>query len=130
MWLSIFVTAVSLTLPAAEELALAADPAVAASQSRANALQEQAVADGQLPDPKLTFGVFNVPVDDLSLKQESSSQLRTGVKQAFPRGDTLQYRQQRTEWLGKAELARTRLTEFISPPGVTWCCLQPARACR
>lgn len=111
MWLSIFLTAVSLTLPVAEELALAADPAVAASQSRANALQEQAVADGQLPDPKLTFGVFNVPVDDLSLKQETSSQLRTGVKQAFPRGDTLQYQQQRTEWLGKAELARTRLTE-------------------
>lgn len=111
MWLSLFLTAVSLTLPAAEELALAADPAVAASQSRANALQEQAVADGQLPDPKLTFGVFNVPVDNLSLKQEPSSQLRTGVKQAFPRGNTLQYQQQRTEWLGKAELARTRLTE-------------------
>ena len=101
----------ALTLPDAEQLALKADPAVSASQSRANALQEQSVADGQLPDPKLTFGVFNVPLDDLSMKKEASSQLRTGVRQAFPRGKTLHYQQQRTEWLGKAEQARTLLTE-------------------
>jgi len=101
----------ALTLPDAEQLALEADPAVSASQSRANALHEQSVADGQLPDPKLTFGVFNVPLDDLSMKKEGSSQLRTGIKQAFPRGKTLRYQQQRTEWLGKAEQARTLLTE-------------------
>lgn len=101
----------ALTLTDAEQLALKADPAVSASQSRANALQEQSVADGQLPDPKLTFGVFNVPLDDLSMKKEASSQLRTGVRQAFPRGKTLRYQRQRTEWLGKAEQARTLLTE-------------------
>ena len=101
----------ALTLTDAEQLALEADPAVSASQSRANALQEQSVADGQLPDPKLTFGVFNLPLDDLSMKKEASSQLRTGVRQAFPRGKTLRYQRQRTEWLGKAEQARTLLTE-------------------
>ena len=37
-----------LSLANAERLALEADPAVIASQSRALALQEQAVADGQL----------------------------------------------------------------------------------
>jgi outer membrane protein TolC len=100
-----------LTLQDAERLALSADPAVSASQSRANALREQSIADGQLPDPKLTFGVFNVPLDDLSMKKEGSSQLRTGVRQAFPRGKTLRYQQRRTEWLGRAEQARTQLTE-------------------
>lgn len=101
----------ALTLPDAEQLALKADPAVSASQSRASALREQSIADGQLPDPKLTFGVYNVPLDDLSMKKEGSSQLRTGVRQAFPRGNTLHYQQRSTEWLGKAEQARTRLAE-------------------
>ena len=101
----------ALGLSEALQLALEADPAVSASRFRAAALQEQSVADGQLPDPRLTLGVFNVPLDDLSMKKEGSSQLRTGIKQAFPRGQTLRYRQRRTEWLSKAEQARTLLTE-------------------
>jgi outer membrane protein TolC len=100
-----------LSLAEAEQLALEADPAVTASRSRALALQEQAVADGQLPDPKLTMGVWNVPLDDFSMKKEGSSQFRTGIKQAFPRGQTLHYRQKHTEWLGRAEQAQSRLTE-------------------
>lgn len=100
-----------LSLAAAERLALEADPAVIASQSRALALQEQAVADGQLPDPKLTVGVWNVPLDDFSMKKEGSSQFRSGIKQAFPRGQTLHYRQKHTEWLGRAEQAQTKFAE-------------------
>ncbi|MGB5536229.1 MAG: TolC family protein [Thiogranum sp.] len=100
-----------LSLADAERLALEADPAVIASQSRALALQEQAVADGQLPDPKLTVGVWNVPLDDFSMKKEGSSQFRSGIKQAFPRGQTLHYRQKHTEWLGRAEQAQTKFTE-------------------
>jgi len=100
-----------LSLVDAERLALEADPAVIASQSRALALQEQAVADGQLPDPKLTVGVWNVPLDDFSMKKEGSSQFRSGIKQAFPRGQTLHYQQKRTEWLGKAEQAQTKFAE-------------------
>jgi outer membrane protein TolC len=99
-----------LTLNESEQLALSADPAVIAGESRALALQDQAVADGQLPDPKLLVSVWNVPVDDFSMKKEPMSQLRTGISQAFPRGDSLQYRRQRTEWLGRAETAATRNT--------------------
>jgi outer membrane protein TolC len=95
----------ALTMGAAARLALETDPAVVAAQSRALALQEQAVADGQLPDPKLLVGVWNVPLDDFSMKKEPSSQLRTGVHQAFPRGDSLRYRRRHTEWLGRAETA-------------------------
>jgi len=98
-----------LTLETAERLALEADPAVIAARSRAAALQEQSVADGQLPDPKLGIGLYNVPLDDFSLEKEPSTQFRTRVQQAFPRGRTLKYRQSRTEWLGEAESARTKL---------------------
>ncbi len=94
-----------LTLAYAEQLALSADPEVIASRSRALALQDQAIADGQLPDPKLLVGVWNVPLDDFSMKKEPGSQFRTGIRQAFPRGQSLYYRQKRTEWLGKAENA-------------------------
>jgi len=110
--LALFTSArAELSLSEALQMALEADPAVSASRFRAVALQEQSVADGQLPDPRLTLGVFNVPLDDFSMKKEAASQLRTGIKQAFPRGQTLRYRKQHTEWLGKAEQARTRLTE-------------------
>ena len=98
-----------LTLPEAERLALAADPAVVGAYARANALQNQAVADGQLPDPKLGFGAYNVPLYDFSLDQEPMTQLYTRVQQTFPRGDTLRYQRQHTEWLGKAELAQAQL---------------------
>lgn len=97
-----------LTLATSEQLALSADPAVTAREARALALQDQAVADGQLPDPKLLVGVWNVPLDDFSMKKEPSSQLRTGIRQAFPRGNSLRYRRGRTEWLSKAETAATR----------------------
>jgi outer membrane protein TolC len=100
-----------LTLGDAEQLALETDPAVVAARARALALQEQAVADGQLPDPKLLVGVWNVPLDDFSMKKEPSSQLRTGVHQAFPRGDSLRYRRRHTEWLGRAESAAAQETQ-------------------
>lgn len=97
-----------LTLAAAEQLALSADPAVIARESRALALQEQAIADGQLPDPKLLLGVSNLPLDDFSLKKEPMSQVVAGLRQAFPRGDTLKYRREYTEWMGRAESAGVR----------------------
>lgn len=98
----------ALTLQQAEQLALEADPAVTAGELQARALRDQAVADGQLPDPKLLFGVWNVPVDDFSMKKEPSSQVRAGIRQAFPRGDSLRYRSGRTRWLGRAESAETQ----------------------
>lgn len=94
-----------LTLADAESRALQADPALLAHASRVRALQEQAVADGQLPDPKLLFGLWNLPLDDFSLTKEPATQWRAGVSQAFPRGETLKYRQARTEWMGRAEAA-------------------------
>jgi len=100
-----------LTLEQAERLALDSDPAVAAVRARAASLEEQAVADGQLPDPRLGLGMLNVPVDDFSLSREPMTQFQTRIEQAFPRGDTLRYRQAGKEWLSKSELAREQLVK-------------------
>ncbi|NNG12776.1 MAG: hypothetical protein HKM88_05950, partial [Halobacteria archaeon] len=83
----------ALTLAEAEQLALSEDPAVAASRARSQALREDAVASGQLPDPKLKTGLFNLPLDTFDIDQEPTTQLRLGLQQTFPRGATLKHRQ-------------------------------------
>jgi outer membrane protein TolC len=100
----------TLTLTGVEQLALADDPAIGALQARALAMHDAAVADGQLPDPKLKTGVYNLPLDDFDISREPTTQLRLGVVQSFPRGDTLRYKQQQTEWMANAEQANIEVT--------------------
>jgi outer membrane protein TolC len=99
-----------LDLTEALRLALADDPVIMASEARARALGDVAVADGQLPDPKLKTGIWNLPLDDFDVSREPTTQWRLGVNQAFPRGDTLQYKQQQSEWMARAEQANTGVT--------------------
>lgn len=80
-----------LTLDAAVALALRAqDPAVIAPAEKAAALEDRAVADSQLPDPKVRFSAANLPTDGFSFTQEPMTQLQLGITQAFPRGDVRQ----------------------------------------
>ncbi len=90
-------------------LALLDDPVIAASRARSQALSDAAIADGQLPDPKLKTGLYNVPLDDFDLREDPATQLRLGIEQSFPRGDTLQYRQRQSEWLATAMQAMSEL---------------------
>jgi len=101
----------NLTLARVEQLALADDPAVGALASRTQALQEAAIADGQLPDPKLRIGLYNLPLDDLDASREPTTQLRLGLVQTFPRGDTLRYKQQQGEWMASAGQAKTEVQQ-------------------
>jgi len=103
-------TLAALNLDETVRLALVDDPAIKAMQARASAISDAAIADGQLPDPKLRTGLYNLPTDDFHINKEPSTQLRLGLVQDFPRGDTLQYKQQQTEWMAKAELANTEVT--------------------
>jgi outer membrane protein TolC len=95
----------ALTLTVAEQIALADDPAIGALQARSEALRDAAVADGQLPDPKLKTGIYNLPLDTFEVDKEPTTQWRLGVVQSFPRGDTLHYKKRQTEWLATAEQA-------------------------
>ncbi|MBE9548062.1 MAG: TolC family protein [Proteobacteria bacterium] len=99
-----------LSLAKAERLALRNDPKVAAALARARSFSEQGIADGQLSDPMLKFGLFNLPIDDFDLRKNPTTQLRLGVVQKFPRGDTRALKTLRAEWLSNAENAAAENT--------------------
>ncbi len=96
----------SLTLQQAEQRALSSDPVVKSYQASSRAFSEKSIADDTLPDPKLRLGMFNLPVNTLSTTQQPTTQLRVGLQQAFPKGDSLKYKQQQSRWLSRASLAR------------------------
>lgn len=96
-----------LTLSEVEEIALETDPVTKGLHARSESFAEQAIADGQLPDPKLKLGAANFPVDTFDRGQEPMTQLQIGIQQAFPPGDTLQYRREYTEALSDVEIARS-----------------------
>ena len=76
--------------------------------ARQNALNESAVADGQLNDPQMTIGLFNAPLDRFDLDSEPNTQFRLGVNQSFPRGDTLKIRSQQTQWSSQEQYYRSQ----------------------
>ncbi len=107
-----------ITLAEAERLALEHDPAVRTHEARAAALDEAAVADGQLPDPRLRTGLYNLPLDDFSLASQPTTQWRLGIQQAFPRGDSLKYKAGRTRARAEAERAQAALSAAQARRGV------------
>jgi outer membrane protein TolC len=76
---------VPLTIAEAEDLAVAAEPGLDALLARADAMQERAVAAGQLPDPMLRVGLANYPIESGDFSTEGMTQAQLGVRQSFPR---------------------------------------------
>lgn len=95
-----------LTLAEAEDLALHAEPGQAAMLARANSLEEQAVAAGELPDPTLRVGLANFPVQSGGFATEAMTQAQLGIRQAFPPGKTRAYSARRFQSLA-AEMDRS-----------------------
>ncbi len=95
----------TLMLAEAEQLAVRGDPAVLALQARADALDQRAVADGQLPDPRLKLAAMNLPTDSFDRDDVPMTQLQIGVQQAFPRGRSLHYRSEQTRALARGDRA-------------------------
>ncbi|MEZ5489279.1 MAG: TolC family protein [Gammaproteobacteria bacterium] len=85
----------NLTLEYAIDLAIEGDDWLIVSQQEENALLEQAIASGELPDPKMMVGLPNMPLDTLNFNQEPMTQFRVGVSQSFPRGDSLKLQRRR-----------------------------------
>lgn len=102
-----------LTLVQAEELAVERDPTIAALREQAKSVAESAVADGELPDPKLKFGLVNFPTDSFSRTQEPVTQIQLGAQQTFPPGRSLRYARERGERLSQAETARAEDRRLI-----------------
>ncbi|MDW3094700.1 MAG: TolC family protein [Gammaproteobacteria bacterium] len=98
----------ALTLEEVEDITRMNDYISQSQLSRRDAFKESAVADGQLPDPQLNVGLFNAPLDNFDLDREPNTQLRFGVNQSFPRGDTLKIRTQQTQWSSKEQGFRSQ----------------------
>jgi len=95
----------SLNLKQAEKLAIQADPSIEGFKSTSRSFTDKAVADDTLPDPKLRLGASNVPVDTFALDQENMTQLKLGIQQSFPAGDTLEIKSQQSKYLSSSALA-------------------------
>ena len=102
------VSANSLSLGEATTVALQDDPVINARIATSQSLKEDAIADGQYQDPKFKFGLYNLPLDSLEIRENPTTQLRFGVQQAIPRGDTLKFKQKQTLSKALAEDAMTQ----------------------
>lgn len=113
-----------LKLTEAVATALAAeDPAFDRFSERAEALENQAVAEAQLPDPKITAQVANVPTDSFELDQEGMTQaIRLGLRQEFPAGKTLKVRgaQRRAEAEAERAQREAALREVALSTRTAW----------
>lgn len=95
-----------LSLSEAEQLALEADYSIKQFNASAEGLLQVAIAEEQLPDPKAKFGLMNLPINSFDRSQEPMTQIKFGVQQSFPRGDTLHYKRLRIENMANVDKAK------------------------
>lgn len=93
----------ALTLSEAEAFALTTSPELKRFQAAGAALQQQAIADGQLTDPQLVAGIANLPTDSFSFSQDDMTMKQIGLQQTFARGRSLSMRSKQSRALALAE---------------------------
>ena len=98
-----------LTLEQAEQMALVDEPGIVSQQWQMQSLSAQAIADGQLMDPKLQVGLNNMPTDTFEFDQENMTQFKVGIVQQFPSGDSLNIKQQKTQ--KQSELLLSKISD-------------------
>ncbi|WP_105255215.1 TolC family protein [Pseudoalteromonas sp. T1lg75] len=83
----------AITLEQAVMMAQQNDPWLHGNRLKQQAIENKSVASGALPDPQVSLGLMNLPVDTWEFEQEGMTQVKVGVTQMFPRGDSLQLKQ-------------------------------------
>ncbi len=79
-----------LTLSEAARLALVDQPVLMRREATIEAEQQQAVAAAQLPDPKLSGGLRDLPIDTseaFNLRRDNFTEFTVGLSQEFPRAE-------------------------------------------
>ena len=104
----------TLSLQEAERMATMDDPGIARFNAKADALGQRAVAEGQLPDPKIRLGMLNFPTDTFNRSQEPMTQMLLGVQQAFPRGQSLSVKTRRTRALSSAQREQAENQKLVA----------------
>jgi len=78
----------------AVKIAIQHDPWLTGNKLQERALREASKAANSLPDPMLSMGLLNLPTDGFTFDQEPMTQIKVGLAQTFPRGDSLAIKQQ------------------------------------
>ena len=82
--------ATPLTMEEAAQLAAVDQPLLTARQSKIQAEDQQAIAAAQLPDPQLSGGVKELPIDTseaFSTRRDNFTEFTIGLSQDFPRAE-------------------------------------------
>jgi outer membrane protein TolC len=113
---------VPLTIFEAADIALRSEPGQGELDARSAALQERAVAAGQLPDPTLRLGIANFPINSGGFSTEGMTQAQLGFRQTFPRSrmrsmNALQYEAMAEV---QANLADARAIDVLEAARAAW----------
>lgn len=84
-----------LTLSKAIYLSQKHDIWLAKSNAIEHGFNDRSIATSTLPDPTLSASLLNLPSDGFDFNQEPMTQVKFGIAQLFPRGDSLQLQKQR-----------------------------------
>jgi outer membrane protein TolC len=90
-----------LSLSQAISLAIEADPWLIRSELRQRAMMDTSEAIDSLPNPIISIGLANIPTDGFAFDQEPMTQLKAGVTQQFPRGQSLDIQRQQMQELAQ-----------------------------
>ncbi len=83
----------SINMHDAINIAIQQDPWLTGNQLQEKALRAASKGVNNLPDPTLSMGLLNLPSDGFAFDQEPMTQIKVGLAQTFPRGDSLAIKQ-------------------------------------
>src|SRR5882757_5663943 len=98
----------SLSLDEAAALSLVDQPIVSGHEAVINANERQAIAAAQLPDPKLSGGLKELPVDTseaFSVRRDNFTEFTVGLSQEFPRANKRRLKGERKQLDAETERA-------------------------
>ena len=73
------------------------DPWITGNQHMQDATKSMSVAVGSLLDPQVSLSMANLPTDSFSLNKDGMTQMKVGVSQMFPQGDSLNIKRRQLE---------------------------------
>lgn len=78
------------------------DPWLTGNVHKQRAIEAMSRAVKTRPDPKVSIGFANLPVNGFDFGQEGMTQAKVGISQVFPRGDTLVLKSQQLQTQSEA----------------------------
>ncbi len=83
----------SISMQDAVKSAIQHDPWLTGSHLQERAFRAASQAASNLPDPTLSMALLNLPSDGFAFDQEPMTQIKVGLAQTFPRGNSLAIKQ-------------------------------------